>query len=80
MIEWIKQGTVRIVFRLENETESVAKLMSKYTDVPMSLADACLVRMTELLKNSKLLTLDSDFQIYRKHRRQMIQTIMPDKL
>ncbi len=51
--------------------------MTQYNNVPMDLADACLVRMTELYPDSTLLTLDSDFQIYRKHRREIISVILP---
>jgi uncharacterized protein len=51
--------------------------MLHYDDVPMSLADACLVRMSELHSNSLVLTTDSDFNIYRKHRRQTIHLLMP---
>ena len=53
--------------------------MRKFANVPMSLADACLVRMTELDAQSVVLTLDSDFRVYRRNRRQMIPTIMPGK-
>jgi predicted nucleic acid-binding protein len=52
-------------------------LMKKYEDVPMSLADACLVRMTELNENSQIFTLDSDFHIYRKNRNKKIPLIIP---
>jgi len=45
--------------------------------MPMSLADACLVRMAGLQRNSAVFTLDSDFRIYRKHRRQAIEPIYP---
>jgi len=41
----------------------------------MSLADASLVRMAEIYSNSQVLTLDSDFQIYRMNRDQVIPTI-----
>jgi uncharacterized protein len=51
--------------------------MRKFASVPMSLADACLVRMTELEPHSVLLTLDSDFRVYRRNKRQTIPTIMP---
>ncbi|BAY17497.1 hypothetical protein NIES21_33350 [Anabaenopsis circularis NIES-21] len=44
----------------------------------MSLADACLVRMTQLYPKSELLTFDSDFRIYRKNRNQLISVIMPE--
>ena len=57
--------------------EPVLKLLQKYADVPMSLADACLVRMTETLSDPLLLTTDSDFSIYRRHSRQVIPCVMP---
>jgi transcriptional regulator with PAS, ATPase and Fis domain len=44
----------------------------------MALADACLVRMTEQYPRSTVLTLDSDFHIYRKHGRQSIPCLIPD--
>ncbi len=43
--------------------------MEKYADVPMSFADACLVRMTEVSSDPTLLTTDTDFRIYRRHGR-----------
>jgi hypothetical protein len=52
--------------------------MERYQSVPMFLADACLVRMTEIYPNSILLTLDSDFQIYRKNKNEIIPLIIPD--
>jgi predicted nucleic acid-binding protein len=45
----------------------------------MSFADACLVRMSELETSSRILTLDSDFRVYRRNRRQMIPTVMPGR-
>jgi uncharacterized protein len=53
--------------------------MQRYDSVPMSLADACLVRMSEIYPDASVLTLDSDFRIYRKYRDQPIPTIMPSK-
>jgi uncharacterized protein len=43
----LRSGTVRFDFALADEHESVAALMRRYANVPMSLADACLVRMSE---------------------------------
>ena len=54
--------------------------MRKYANIPMSLADSCLLRMTELLPNSQLLTLDKDFYIYRKYGKEAVPVIMPDKI
>lgn len=43
----------------------------------MSLADACLVRMTETLDDPLLLTTDTDFHVYRRHGRQTVPCLMP---
>ncbi len=51
--------------------------MEKYADVPMSLADACLVRMTETLPDPVLLTTDADFTIYRRHSRHAVPCVLP---
>jgi hypothetical protein len=51
--------------------------MEKYADVPMSFADACLVRMTETLADPMLLTTDADFRIYRRHSRQTVPCVTP---
>jgi len=64
--------------RLGDNIARISELMSRYANVPMSLADACLVRMSEQFSDSPLLTCDSDFRIYREHRRQRIPTLMPD--
>jgi uncharacterized protein len=74
----ITAGIVSTHFRLQPESEVVASLMRNYSKVPMSLADACLVRMTELEHDSAVVTFDSDFRIYRRNKRQAIRTIMPD--
>ena len=54
--------------------------MARYQNVPMSLADACLVRMSELIQGSCVLTLDSDFRVYRKHKNQIINLIIADEV
>ena len=69
---------VQLPLRLQDEHSAVKVLLARYADVPMSLADACLVRMSEQYTNSLVLTCDSDFRRYRRHRRQRIPTIMPD--
>jgi predicted nucleic acid-binding protein len=66
-----------VAFDLHAQMEPVLKLMQKYADVPMSLADACLVRMTEALSDSVILTTDADFRIYRRHSRHVVPCILP---
>jgi predicted nucleic acid-binding protein len=68
-----------IAFAFESETLAIEELMEKYTNVPMSLADACLVRMSELYPQAYILTLDSDFYVYRRNRDQPIPCIMAPK-
>lgn len=79
ILEFVARGVIRIPFRVETEATAVSKLLTRYANVPMSLADACLVRMAELNDDSPVLTLDSDFRIYRIHGRRMIPTIMPGR-
>jgi len=55
-----------IIFFLQREAAAVKKLIEKYADVPMDVADACVVRMSELNKNSIVFTVDGNFRIYRK--------------
>ena len=74
----LSQNKIKIPFCLDQESESVRQLMEKYRSVPMSLADACLVRMSEIYSSSIVLTLDSDFRIYRKNKKQMINLVIPD--
>jgi uncharacterized protein len=65
------------VFSLDNSLGAVLRLLQKYASVPMSLADACLVRMSETVADPVILTTDSDFHIYRRHSRQVIPCILP---
>jgi predicted nucleic acid-binding protein len=64
-------------FHLSEQVEDVLTLMQKYADLPMSLADACLVRMTEALTDPVVLTADMDFRVYRRHGRQIVPCVMP---
>lgn len=74
---FLRRGSLRLAFDLGDQLEPVLKLMDKYADVPMSLADACLVRMTEALSDSLLLTTDADFRFYRRHSRQVVPCLIP---
>ena len=73
----LASGLIEIDFSLAAEHRQLAKLVHKYRDLPMSLADSCLVRMAENRPDSVILTLDADFRVYRKHGRQAISVIMP---
>ncbi|MBN1676728.1 MAG: pilus assembly protein [Kiritimatiellae bacterium] len=72
-------GGLRIGLSLAAEAASVCRLLTKYADVPMSLADACLVRMSEMYGRHKILTLDGHFRIYRRRRNQILPLLIPDQ-
>jgi len=73
----LRRGAVVLAFELADELDRVLNLMQKYADVPMSLADACLVRMSETLADPVILTTDADFRIYRRHGRQIVPCMTP---
>jgi predicted nucleic acid-binding protein len=73
----LRRRALLAAFDLDNDVESVLKLLDKYANIPMSLAHACLVRMTEMLPDPIILTTDSDFRIYRRHSRQIVPCAMP---
>src|SRR5712691_7474840 len=74
---FLRRGAVIIAFDLADNLDRVLGLMQKYADVPMSLADACLVRMSETLADPIILTTDADFRIYRRHGRQVVPCMTP---
>jgi predicted nucleic acid-binding protein len=78
-LAFLERGVGQGPFRLQDEHLAIKTLLARYADVPMSLADACLVRMSEQYSNSRVLTCGSDFRHYRRHRRQRIPTRMPDE-
>jgi len=75
LLALVERGIVTLDFDLRVEFAAVADLMRRYEDAPMSLADACLVRMSELHREAPVFTLDSDFRIYRRFRRRAIPLI-----
>lgn len=77
--EMSEKGIFIVAFSYEEQKAFIGKLLEKYADVPMSFADACLVRMCELYPHSSVFTLDSDFKIYRRNGRQPIPLIFPEK-
>jgi len=78
VLSFIRSEVICLDFNLEEEIVTIDELMQRYQSVPMSLADACLVRMAELNPASEILTLDSDFLIYRKFRNSPISLIIPE--
>ena len=75
--ELLNSGLVNVEFDLLSERETLRKLIQKYADLPMSLADACLVRMVEQNPGAVIFTTDADFRTYRKNGRQTSPLVAP---
>ncbi len=74
-----ERKVITVPFALEAHAEPVAQLLEKYHDQGMDLADACLVRMSELKRDCRVFTLDrQDFEVYRRFDRQVIPLVAPD--
>lgn len=76
----VDRGVIELAFDLRDQFSNVSGLMRRFANVPMSIADACLVRMAELPGDRPILTLDGDFRIYRKHRRRRIPLVIPEQM
>ncbi len=79
MFELLQNGALSIAFRIEDHVDALRKLLQKYRGTPMSLADACVVRLAEIHDRHDVLTLDSDFSVYRKRGRVPLALIHPGR-
>lgn len=77
VLRMLEAGLVRLAFDLENHRSELAGLEQRYADRQPDLADLCLIRMSELNPDLPVITVDGDFRIYRRNRRESIPVIMP---
>ena len=73
----VQAGVIQVALEIGTEAVALEMLMRRYEDTPMSLADACLVRLSELYSDCQVFTLDTDFRRYRRHGRQVIPLLAP---
>jgi predicted nucleic acid-binding protein len=74
---WIESGILQVSFSLATQRERIFVLLRKFRDLPMSLADACLVAMIEQGIGSRVFTFDRHFQIYRHSGRRVVPLLLP---
>ncbi|QNG27914.1 hypothetical protein [Synechococcus sp. HK01-R] len=67
----------QLPFVLQDQITAVSSLFRRYDNVPASLTDADLIRLSEINASPCRLATDRDFQIYRRHVRQVIPLISP---
>jgi predicted nucleic acid-binding protein len=78
VMDLVARGVLEVRFDLQREVAAVTGLLRRYRTLPMDMADACLVRMSELHGDCVLLTVDSEFRdVYRRNGRQVIPTLLP---
>jgi uncharacterized protein len=73
----LERGIIVTDFAFPAHRRETLRLLRRYADTPMSFADACLVRMAEIIGDAIIFTTDTDFRIYRKNGRQAIPLISP---
>jgi predicted nucleic acid-binding protein len=78
IVEMVQAGEIVLAFSLDEQAAAVLALLRKYRDQHMDLADACIVRMTELLRACRVVTVDrADFSVYRRNGREIIPIVAP---
>jgi uncharacterized protein len=77
ILQAVKDGTLQVPFGIGDEAGALETLMKRYADTPMSLADACLVRLSEIHKDCRVFTLDRHFKSYRRYGRSVIPLLSP---
>jgi predicted nucleic acid-binding protein len=78
IVEMIHAGEIILAFDLGTQAAAVLSLLRKYADVEMDLADACIVRMSEVHRDSRVITVDrDDFAAYRRNGRDSIPVVVP---
>jgi len=79
LMELITRGqlVVQPAFTSKKDQKRIEQILTNYQNLPASFADACLVRMAEVHESSQIMTLDSDFTIYRKSGGDPISLISP---
>jgi predicted nucleic acid-binding protein len=79
LLAWIDRGALRVEYALAADLDSVRERMRKFADLPMSLADACVVGIAESQRRSTIWTVDSDFLIYRRRDGRKLSVWMPEQ-
>lgn len=74
-LKWIKLGGLKVEDIKTEEIDKIIKLSEKYSDIPIDLADATLIIISERLGIKEIITIDSDYYIYRTTEKEMLINI-----
>jgi predicted nucleic acid-binding protein len=79
LLEAVERGLLVSRFDTQAAAPRLAALVAKYADSPMDFADACLVYMSEQMRECTIVTIDrADFAVYRRHGREAIPLLLPN--
>lgn len=77
VLEMIEQGLIKLAFDAEEHLPQLNEFAHRYADRSPDFADLCLVRMSELYPKHSVITVDGDFRVYRRNKRELIPLICP---
>ena len=78
VLSFVQDGLVRPALVAADHIPRLAELAARYADREPDLADLCLIRLSELYPKHPVITTDlTDFQVYRRGRREAIPLIHP---
>jgi len=79
VLEMLKANVIRVAFDCTKQLEHLRELAVRYADRHPDLADLCLIRMSELYPRHTVITVDEDFRVYRRNKREAIPLLSPPK-
>ena len=74
-LTWCDRGGLKIEDIAETDIKRIIALTKKYNNVPMDLADATLMILAERLEVSEIISIDSDYYVYRTMKKEMVKNI-----
>jgi uncharacterized protein len=79
VLAMLKRGAIRVAFDCASHLEHLSDLATRYADRHPDLVDLCLIRMSELYPRHFVITVDDDFRVYRRNKRESIPLLTPPK-
>jgi predicted nucleic acid-binding protein len=80
VLAMLERGAIRVAFDYASELDHLLDLAEGYADRKPDLADLCLIRMSELYPKHSVITVDSDFRVYRRNKREAIPLLTPPRM
>ena len=78
LLEWIRRGGIEVFQIEQSDVERMITLTKKYSDLPMDLADCSLIIMAEKFEINEIISIDSDYDVYRTLKREALTNLLYD--